>query len=73
MRVQEQQLNSEEVNTTRQERAAAVIRDLSDEIARMKAAEQRKQDAFTSLAQLLSTVKNVTEQITDVRFCSFVL
>lgn len=67
--MQEQQLNTEEVNTTRQERAAAVIRDLSEEIARMKAAEQRKQDAFTSLAQLLSTVKHVTDQIADVRCC----
>ena len=65
--VQEQRLDSEEVNTQRQERAAAVIKDLSEEIARMKAAEQRKHDAFTSLAHLLSTVKHVTEQIAEVR------
>jgi hypothetical protein len=67
LHVQEQRLDSEEVNTARQERAAQVIKDLSEEIGRMKAAEQRKQDAFTSLAHLLSTVKHVTDQIADVR------
>jgi DNA replication initiation complex subunit (GINS family) len=68
--VQEQQLDSEEVNTARQERAAQVIKDLSEEIHRMKAAEQRKTDAYTTLAHLLSTVKQVTEQITLVRLAS---
>ena len=68
--LQDQQLDSEEANCQRQERAAQVVRDLKDEISRMKAAEQRKTDAVTSLAQLLTTVKTVTEQIADVRLPS---
>jgi hypothetical protein len=64
--MQEQRLDAEKGNTERQRRAAQVIKDLSDEIRRMKAAEQRKTDAFTSLAELLNTVKQVTQQIAEV-------
>jgi hypothetical protein len=64
--LQEQRLDSEKGNTERQRRAAQAIKDLSDEIRRMKAAEERKTAAFTSLAELLNTVKQVTQQIAEV-------
>lgn len=65
--MQEQRLSAEKGNTERATRAAQVIRDLSEEIARMKAAEQRKTDAVASLAELLATVKQLTTQIAEVR------
>lgn len=64
---QQQRQGSQEFTLERQRRYAEVIRDLSEEIQRMKAAEQRKTSAFTTLTTILENVRRVSEQIASVR------